>query len=61
MTEEQKSDYGPSLLTLWEKILPMVKDLKIRFALAMIGNVLALWFLVTYFKNLIPNIPPELM
>tara|TARA_Y100001968_G_scaffold123224_1_gene112173 strand:- start:347 stop:511 length:165 start_codon:yes stop_codon:yes gene_type:complete len=51
---------GGPLLEVWDKLLPFAKDLRIRFALAMLGNLLALWFLSTYFKNLIPNLPPEL-
>ncbi len=47
---------GP-LLRLWEFLLPLVKDMRIRFALAMLGNVFALWFLITYFKKLVPDIP----
>tara|TARA_Y100001968_G_C19289992_1_gene683715 strand:- start:268 stop:438 length:171 start_codon:yes stop_codon:yes gene_type:complete len=51
---------GGPMLEAWEKVLPLVKDLRVRFALAMIGNLVVLWFLATYFKNLIPNLPPEL-
>ncbi len=49
---------GP-LLRIWEFLLPFVKDMKVRFAVAMLGNVLALWFLITYFKKLIPNLPED--
>ena len=52
---------GGPLLSMWENILPLVKDLRVRFALAMLGNVLALWFLVTYFKKLIPNLPDDFL
>ena len=52
---------GGPMLQLWDNLLPLVKDLRIRFALAMLGNVLALWFLVTFFKNIIPELPSELM
>ncbi len=51
---------GGPLLQVWDQILPLVKDMRVRFALAMIGNLLALWFVVTFFKNLIPNLPSEL-
>ncbi len=44
-------------LKLWEVILPLVKDMRIRFALAMLGNILILWFLIEYFKKFIPNLP----
>ena len=50
---------GPMLL-FWEKFLPLVKDMRIRFALAMLGNLMALWFLTTYFKKLIPDLPTDL-
>ena len=52
---------GGPILKVWEYILPYFKDIKVRFAFAMLGNLLALWFLATYFKNLIPDIPPELL
>ncbi len=51
---------GFSILALWQKILPLMKDLRIRFAIAMFGNIFALWFLATYFKRFIPNLPSEL-
>ena len=47
------------MLQAWEAILPLVKDLRVRFALAMLGNILALWFLVTFFKKMIPNLPAD--
>ena len=52
---------GGPILQLWESILPFAKELRVRFALAMLGNVLALWFLITYFKQMIPDLPPELL
>ncbi len=52
---------GGPLLQIWDTILPFVKDLRVRFGLAMLGNVLAIWFLITYFKKLIPALPPELV
>jgi len=52
---------GGPMLQLWDTILPLVKDLRVRFALAMLGNVIILWFLITYFKNLIPDLPSELL
>ena len=42
------------------KLLELVKDLRVRFALAMLGNLFILWFLANYFKQFIPNLPPEL-
>ena len=52
---------GGPLLQLWETLLPGLKDLRVRFALAMLGNLFALWFLITYFKNLIPDLPRDLL
>ncbi len=58
--DSEKMAGGP-ILQAWEAILPLVKDLRVRFALAMVGNLVALWFLVTYFKRLIPNLPQDLI
>ncbi len=44
-------------LKLWEIILPLVKDMRLRFALAMLGNIVILWVLINYFKKFIPNLP----
>ncbi len=52
---------GGPVLNLWESILPLIKDLRVRFALAMLGNIVALWFLATYFKGLIPDLPNDLL
>lgn len=52
---------GGPMLQMWETLLPLVKDLRVRFALAMVGNLLALWFIATYFKNLLPELPAELV
>ncbi len=49
------------MLQFWETVLPLVKDLRVRFILAMAGNVFALWFLTSYFKKLIPDLPTELL
>ena len=49
------------MLQLWDTLLPLVKDLRVRFVLAMAGNALALWFLITYFKKLIPDLPTDFM
>ena len=51
---------GGPLLEVWERLLPFAKDLRFRFAIAMAGNLLALWFLSSYFKNMIPDLPAEL-
>ena len=55
LVTSQKMAGGP-LLNLWESILPFAKDLRIRFALAMLGNLAALWFITTYFKRFIPDL-----
>ncbi len=44
-------------LKLWEVILPLVKDMRLRFALAMLGNLIILWILISVFKKFIPNLP----
>ena len=49
------------MLQIWDTLLPLVKDLRVRFALAMVANVLILWFLTTYFKSMIPNLPSDLL
>ena len=49
------------MLDLWDSILPFVKDLRVRFALAMLGNVVALWFLLTFFKKFVPDLPTEFL
>ncbi len=42
------------------KLLDLIKDLRVKFALAMLGNIFILWFLASYFKKFIPNLPEEL-
>ncbi len=44
-------------LKFWEFVLPLVKDMRIRFALAMAGNLVILWFFIFYFKKFLPEIP----
>ena len=51
---------GGPLLQLWENILPFAKDLRIRFALAMIGNVLAILFIFSLSKMFIPGLEDQL-
>ncbi len=60
-TTASKEMAGGPMLEIWDKILPLVKDLRVRFALAMLGNALALWFIVTYFKKLIPEMPVDFL
>ncbi len=47
---------GGPILQAWEAILPLIKDQKIRLALFLLGNVVALFFLYTYLKNLVPEL-----
>ena len=51
---------GGPMLEIWEKILPLVKDLRLSFALAMAGNLLAILFMYTFFKKMIPDMPSQL-
>ncbi|ABX08665.1 Hypothetical protein P9211_07341 [Prochlorococcus marinus str. MIT 9211] len=44
-------------MKLWEFILPLVKDMRVRFAMAMLGNIIILWFFITYFKKFLPDLP----
>ena len=51
---------GGPLLQLWENILPFAKDLRIRFAIAMLGNILAILFIYSLSKKFIPGIEEQL-
>ena len=51
---------GGPLLGLWESLLPFAKDLRIRFALAMFGNILALLFIYNISKKFIPGLENQL-
>ncbi len=51
---------GGPLLSLWENILPFAKDLKIRFAIAMLGNILAIIFIYSLSKMFIPGLEDQL-
>ena len=51
---------GGPLLEVWENILPFAKDLRIRFALAMIGNILAILFIYNIAKKFIPGLENQL-
>ena len=51
---------GGPLLQLWENLLPFAKDLRIRFALAMLGNVLAILFIFSLSKMFIPGLEDQL-
>ncbi len=48
---------GGPLLQMWESVLPLVKDLRIRFAIAMLGNAVILYLLISYGKKFIPELP----
>ncbi len=49
---------GGPILQFWETVLtnPLVKDLRVRFAIAMVGNVVAIWFLYTFLKKFAPEL-----
>ena len=51
---------GGPLLQLWENLLPFAKDLRIRFAIAMLGNVLAILFIFSLCKMFIPGLEEQL-
>ena len=51
---------GGPLLQLWENLLPYAKDLRIRFAIAMLGNVLAILFIFSLSKLFIPGLEEKL-
>ena len=51
---------GGPLLEVWENLLPFAKDLRIRFALAMIGNILAILFIYNIAKKFIPGLESQL-
>ena len=51
---------GGPLLSLWENTLPFAKDLRIRFAIAMLGNILAIIFIYSLSKMFIPGLEDQL-
>ncbi len=51
---------GGPLLQLWDNLLPFAKDLRIRFALAMLGNILAIIFIYTIAKLFVPGLENQL-
>ncbi len=51
---------GGPLLQLWENVLPFAKDLRIRFAIAMAGNILAILFIYTLSKKFMPGLEEQL-
>ena len=51
---------GGPLLQLWENLLPFAKDLRIRFALAMLGNILAIFFIFSLSKMFVPGLEDQL-
>ncbi len=50
---------GGPILQFWETVLanPLLKDLRVRFAIAMVGNLVAIWFVVTFLKKFVPDLP----
>lgn len=51
---------GGPLLQLWENLLPFAKDLRIRFALAMLGNLVAIIFIYSIAKLFVPGLENQL-
>jgi len=51
---------GGPLLQLWETLLPFAEDLRIRFAIAMLGNILAILFIFTLCKMFVPGLEEQL-
>jgi len=51
---------GGPLLKIWDTLLPFAKDLRIRFAIAMLGNVLAILFIFSLCKMFIPGLEDQL-
>ncbi len=51
---------GGPLLQLWENVLPFAKDLRIRFAIAMIGNIIAILFIYSISKLFVPGLENQL-
>ena len=49
---------GGPLLQFWESALsnPVLKDLRVRFAIVMVGNIVVVWFLLTYLKKFVPDL-----
>ena len=49
---------GGPLLQFWEGALnnPLIKDLRIRFAVVMVGNLVAILFVVFFLKKFIPDL-----
>ncbi len=49
---------GGPLLQFWDKALasPLVKDLRLRFAIVMLGNIVAIFFVVFFLKKFVPDL-----
>ena len=49
---------GGPLLQFWDSALasPLVKDLRIRFAIVMLGNVVAILFVIFALKKFVPGL-----
>ena len=50
---------GGPILQFWEKALanPLLKDLRVRFAIAMVGNLVAILFVLVFLKRFVPELP----
>ena len=50
---------GGPILAFWETALanPLVKDLRVRFAIVMLGNLVAILFVIFFLKKFVPDLP----
>jgi len=50
---------GGPILQFWETALanPLLKDLRVRFAIAMVGNLVAILFVLAFLKRFVPDLP----
>ncbi|WP_320667997.1 hypothetical protein [Prochlorococcus sp. MIT 1307] len=53
---------GGPILQFWETALanPVLKDLKVRFAIAMVGNIVAVVFILYFLKRFVPDLPIDI-
>jgi len=50
---------GGPILQFWETALanPLLQDLRVRFAIAMVGNLIAILFVLFFLKRFVPDLP----
>jgi len=50
---------GGPILQFWEQALSssVLKDLRVRFAIAMVGNLVAIGFVLFFLKKFVPELP----